>query len=42
MYSSGLTEENPFSINSSQIGGIYKVTDYLENNLNEPFIGLIS
>ncbi|MFD2591138.1 helix-turn-helix domain-containing protein [Aquimarina hainanensis] len=34
------TEENPFSINSSQIGGIYKVTDYLENNLNEPFIGV--
>lgn len=34
------TESNPFNINSNQVGSIYKVSNYLENNLHEPFIGV--
>ncbi len=34
------TESNPFNINSSQVGNIYKVSNYLENNLHEPFVGV--
>jgi AraC-like DNA-binding protein len=34
------TESNPFNINCGQVGGIYKVSDYLKNNLREPFIGV--
>ncbi|WP_108867030.1 helix-turn-helix domain-containing protein [Aquimarina aquimarini] len=34
------TENDPFNINSGQVGGIYKVSDYLRNNLKEPFIGV--
>ncbi|MDH7444924.1 helix-turn-helix domain-containing protein [Aquimarina sp. 2201CG14-23] len=34
------TESNPFNINSSQVGNIYKVSTYLEHNLHEPFIGV--
>lgn len=31
---------NPFSINSNQVGNIFKVSGYLERNLHEPFIGV--
>lgn len=34
------TASNPFNINSSQVGNIYKVSNYLENNLHDPFIGV--
>ncbi|WP_025744068.1 helix-turn-helix domain-containing protein [Aquimarina pacifica] len=34
------TESNPFNINSSQVGNIYKVSNYLEGNVKEPFIGV--
>ncbi|WP_109851827.1 AraC family transcriptional regulator [Aquimarina sp. AU58] len=34
------TESNPFSINCGQVGNIYKVSDYLKNNLKEPFVGV--
>ncbi|GAA4107827.1 hypothetical protein GCM10022393_03410 [Aquimarina addita] len=34
------TDGNPFNINSSQVGNIYKVSNYLEANLDEPFIGV--
>ncbi|WP_281990119.1 helix-turn-helix domain-containing protein [Aquimarina aggregata] len=34
------TESNPFNINSAQVGNIYKVSNYLKNNLHEPFIGV--
>ena len=31
---------NPFGINSVQVGNIFNVTNYLENNLHEPFDGV--
>ncbi|PKV49905.1 AraC-like DNA-binding protein [Aquimarina sp. MAR_2010_214] len=34
------TESNPFNINCGQVGNIYKVSDYLKNNLKEPFVGV--
>ncbi len=34
------TESNPFNINSSQVGNIYKVSNYLKDNLHEPFVGV--
>ncbi len=34
------TDRNPFKINSSQVGNIYKVSDYLKENLKEPFVGV--
>lgn len=34
------TESNPFNINSTQVGNIYKVSTYLEDNLHEPFVGV--
>ncbi len=34
------TASNPFNINSAQVGNIYKVSTYLENNLQEPFVGV--
>lgn len=34
------TDGNPFNINSSQVGSIYKVSNYLEANLNDPFVGV--
>ncbi len=34
------TESNPFNINSTQVGSIYKVSNYLKGNLHEPFIGV--
>ncbi len=34
------TESNPFNINSAQVGNIYKVSNYLKNNIQEPFIGV--
>ncbi len=34
------TESNPFQINSTQVGGIYKVSNYLRENLHEPFVGV--
>ncbi len=34
------SESNPFSINSTQVGNIYKVSNYLEKNIKEPFIGV--
>lgn len=34
------TAQNPFNINSSQVGNIYKVSTYLEKNLHEPFVGV--
>ncbi len=34
------TERNPFKINSTQVGSIYKVSNYLRENLHEPFVGV--
>ncbi|MBQ4822173.1 AraC family transcriptional regulator [Aquimarina sp. MMG016] len=34
------TENNPFNINSAQVGNIYEVSNYLENHLQEPFVGV--
>ncbi len=34
------TESNPFNINSAQVGGIYNVSNYLKDNLHEPFVGV--
>ncbi|WP_378185326.1 helix-turn-helix domain-containing protein [Aquimarina sp. W85] len=34
------TDNNPFAINAKQVGNIYKISHYLENNLFEPFIGV--
>ncbi len=34
------TESNPFNVNSAQVGNIYKVSNYLKENLHEPFIGV--
>ncbi|MBQ4805115.1 helix-turn-helix transcriptional regulator [Aquimarina sp. MMG015] len=34
------TESNPFNINSAQVGNIYKVSNYLEHSLHEPFVGV--
>ncbi|MBP2832212.1 helix-turn-helix transcriptional regulator [Aquimarina sp. U1-2] len=34
------TASNPFHINSAQVGNIYKVSNYLEENLQEPFVGV--
>ncbi|MEW7280451.1 AraC family transcriptional regulator [Aquimarina sp. 2201CG1-2-11] len=34
------TSCNPFTINSVQVGNIYKVSDYLKSHLKEPFVGV--
>ncbi|MEW7291143.1 AraC family transcriptional regulator [Aquimarina sp. 2304DJ70-9] len=34
------TESNPFNVNSAQVGNIYKVSNYLKENLHEPFVGV--
>ncbi len=36
----GESASSPFNINSMQVGNIYRVSDYLKKNLNEPFIGI--
>ena len=34
------TESNPFKVNSAQVGSIYEVSNYLENHVHEPFLGV--
>jgi len=34
------SDSNPFYINHNQVGNIYKVSNYLEKHLHEPFIGV--
>ena len=34
------SDSNPFNINSGQVGSIYKVSDYLKDNLKKPFLGV--
>lgn len=34
------SENNPFNINSNQVGSIFKVSNYLERNVQEPFVGV--
>lgn len=34
------TASNPFGINSVQVGNIFKVSSYLDQNLHEPFTGV--
>ncbi len=34
------TDNDPFVINSAQVENIYKISFYLKNNLEEPFIGV--
>ncbi|RZS93078.1 helix-turn-helix domain-containing protein [Aquimarina brevivitae] len=34
------SEQDPFTINSTQVGNIFSVSHFLENNLHEPFPGV--
>lgn len=34
------TEENPYNINNEQVGRIFTVSDYLKENIKEPFLGV--
>ncbi|MFL1897385.1 helix-turn-helix domain-containing protein [Aquimarina sp. 2-A2] len=34
------SDNSPFAINANQVGNIYKISHYLENNLFEPFVGV--